>query len=85
MDAEVRDLLGMVAALTLTDACGGGADDDGDDGWTVSYGEPTVMVGQVDQTIYRFHDASGDGDHDEAGERTCRAHPSGTQQECELV
>jgi hypothetical protein len=60
----------MVAALTLAGACGGGAADQGDDGWTVSYGATAVMFGQVDQTIYRFHDASGDGDYNEAGERT---------------
>lgn len=61
----------MVAALMLVGACGGGAAGGGDDdGWTVSYGEPAVMFGQVNNTIYRFHDASGDGDYNDAGERT---------------
>lgn len=67
----------MVAALTLAVACGGrAADSGGDDGWTVSRGAPAVMFGQVDQTIYRFHDASGDGDYNEAGERTVFAQDS---------
>jgi hypothetical protein len=62
-------LLGMVAALTLGGACGGGTAGDGDDGWTVYRGMQAVMFGQVDRTIYRFDDASGDGDYNDAGER----------------
>jgi hypothetical protein len=76
-------------ALALIGACGGsdgggGGDDTGPDapmgtGWEVSYGRPAAVFAEVmGGPIYRWADLDGDGDFNEAGERTLFATSTGT-------
>jgi len=61
-----------MVAVSILCACGG--DDGGPNGsgagWDVSYGEPAVAFAQDDGFIYRWIDLDGDGDYNEANERS---------------
>jgi hypothetical protein len=75
--ARVTCIVGMIVGCGSSHHVGtdGASDSGGGDGGggiypTPSYGAPAILFGQIGDVIYRFEDTSGDGDYNEAGERT---------------